>query len=207
MPSEISVAPAITRSVAGQFIALCYAIFLAYWIVAAFWTKKTAEKPAWSRSWLIRGAAAALLLFLSRRTAPGSPNRALWSYTPTIGVVAMALTALGLAVLLWARATLAGNWSADVVFKEDHELIERGPYEYVRHPIYSGVILMALGCDVVVGNDGRPGGSGGPSGGALAQAVPGRTPADQAFSGRVSALQIARESPRPVRHLSVILPP
>jgi len=137
---------ALTRSVAGQFIALCYAIFLTYWIVAAFWTKRTAEKPAWSHSWLIRGAAAALLAFLSRRTAPGSANQVLWGYTPAIGAVAMALTALGLAVLVWARATLAGNWSADVVFKEDHELIERGPYRYVRHPIYSGVILMALGC-------------------------------------------------------------
>ena len=137
---------ALTRSVAGQFIALCYAIFLTYWIVAAFSTKRTAEKPAWSHSWLIRGAAAALLAFLSRRTAPGSANQVLWGYTPAIGAVAMALTALGLAVLVWARATLAGNWSADVVFKEDHELIERGPYRYVRHPIYSGVILMALGC-------------------------------------------------------------
>jgi protein-S-isoprenylcysteine O-methyltransferase Ste14 len=46
---------------------------------------------------------------------------------------------------------LAGNWSYDVVLKEDHEVIERGPYAYVRHPIYSGVLLMVLGSAVISG--------------------------------------------------------
>ena len=54
-------------------------------------------------------------------------------------------------MLVWARATLAGNWSADVVFKENHELVERGPYRYVRHPIYSGFILMAAGGILLLG--------------------------------------------------------
>jgi protein-S-isoprenylcysteine O-methyltransferase Ste14 len=146
MPSGVSVSLSITRAVAGQFIALCYAIFLLYWIIAAFWTKRTAEKPGWSHSWLIRGAVLVVLLLLTRRSVPGLPNRVLWAYASAIGIIAMALTALGLMILVWARATLAGNWSADVVLKENHELIERGPYRYVRHPIYSGVILMAFGC-------------------------------------------------------------
>jgi protein-S-isoprenylcysteine O-methyltransferase Ste14 len=135
----------VSRAVAGQFIAVCYAIFLIYWIVAAFWTKRTATKTGWLNFWLIRLAVAAVLLLYTRRAAPGGADRILWAYTPAIGIVAMALTALGLMILVWARATLAGNWSADVVLKENHELIERGPYRYVRHPIYTGVILMACG--------------------------------------------------------------
>jgi protein-S-isoprenylcysteine O-methyltransferase Ste14 len=38
--------------------------------------------------------------------------------------------------------------------KEGHELIERGPYSYVRHPIYSGLLLMFLGTVVLYGRVG-----------------------------------------------------
>jgi len=61
------------------------------------------------------------------------------------GVVADLIAVAGLIVMLWARKTLGANWSSEVVLKQNHELIERGPYAYVRHPIYTGVILMALG--------------------------------------------------------------
>jgi protein-S-isoprenylcysteine O-methyltransferase Ste14 len=37
------------------------------------------------------------------------------------------------------------------VFKEQHELIERGPYRFVRHPIYSGVLLMLFGTMLLSG--------------------------------------------------------
>jgi protein-S-isoprenylcysteine O-methyltransferase Ste14 len=37
------------------------------------------------------------------------------------------------------------NWSGNVTFKEGHELIQSGPYRYVRHPIYSALLLMGLG--------------------------------------------------------------
>ena len=62
-----------------------------------------------------------------------------------IGSVADILTGAGLIVALWARTILGTNWSSNVVLKEQHELIERGPYRFVRHPIYTGVLLMVLG--------------------------------------------------------------
>ncbi|SPE60693.1 Isoprenylcysteine carboxyl methyltransferase (fragment) [Verrucomicrobia bacterium] len=52
---------------------------------------------------------------------------------------------LGLIVTLWARWTLGGNWSSSVTFKQGHELIRTGPYRLVRHPIYTGLLVMALG--------------------------------------------------------------
>jgi protein-S-isoprenylcysteine O-methyltransferase len=51
----------------------------------------------------------------------------------------------GLFVTLWARRTLAGNWSSDVTFKQGHELVRTGPYRFVRHPIYTGLLIMSLG--------------------------------------------------------------
>jgi protein-S-isoprenylcysteine O-methyltransferase Ste14 len=38
-----------------------------------------------------------------------------------------------------------------VTLKENHELIQRGPYRVVRHPIYSGLLLMILGTAILVG--------------------------------------------------------
>lgn len=40
---------------------------------------------------------------------------------------------------------LGRNWSSNVTFKQGHELVERGPYRWVRHPIYSSILVMLLG--------------------------------------------------------------
>ena len=64
-------------------------------------------------------------------------------------LLAAALCVGGLAVAFWARATLAGNWSSNVTFKKNHELIQTGPYRWARHPIYTGLLLMALGTALI----------------------------------------------------------
>ena len=57
----------------------------------------------------------------------------------------LALTAGGLGFTMWARRALGTNWSALPGLKKDHELIERGPYRLVRHPIYTGLLLAIFG--------------------------------------------------------------
>ena len=52
-----------------------------------------------------------------------------------------ALGFAGLAFCAWARVTIAANWSSDVQLKRDHELIVKGPYRWVRHPIYMAFLL------------------------------------------------------------------
>jgi protein-S-isoprenylcysteine O-methyltransferase Ste14 len=52
---------------------------------------------------------------------------------------------------MWARYCLGDNWSAAVSIREDHELVRRGPYRAMRHPIYSGILLGMLGTVIVVG--------------------------------------------------------
>jgi protein-S-isoprenylcysteine O-methyltransferase Ste14 len=58
----------------------------------------------------------------------------------------------GLAVLVarlaytwWARVHLGRNWSAIVTLKEDHTLIQSGPYAITRHPIYTGILTAFVG--------------------------------------------------------------
>jgi protein-S-isoprenylcysteine O-methyltransferase Ste14 len=61
------------------------------------------------------------------------------------------LALAGITLALWARLHLGRNWSDKVVLKVDHELIRSGPYAYLRHPIYSGVLLGVAGTAIVVG--------------------------------------------------------
>lgn len=40
---------------------------------------------------------------------------------------------------------LGRNWSITLEIREKHELISRGPYAFVRHPMYTSFMLMGLG--------------------------------------------------------------
>ena len=59
--------------------------------------------------------------------------------------IGSALTASGLLFTVWARLHLGKNWSGIVTIKEGHELVTSGPYAFVRHPIYTGLVLAFLG--------------------------------------------------------------
>jgi protein-S-isoprenylcysteine O-methyltransferase Ste14 len=61
------------------------------------------------------------------------------------------LTISGILFSIWARIILGSNWSGAVTIKEDHELIRRGPYHLVRHPIYTGLLFGLLGTSFVYG--------------------------------------------------------
>jgi len=123
-------------------IALCWFIFIVVWAVSAFYVKRTVERSlGWGRL-LTLGLVIAVIV--GSRGFPGLQQR-LWPRTVAVGALAALLTTAGLAVALWARATLGTNWSGMITFKEGHELIQRGPYAHVRHPIYSGLLLMGLG--------------------------------------------------------------
>ena len=55
------------------------------------------------------------------------------------------LVVAGLLLCVWARVVLGGNWSGTVTLKRDHEIVRTGPYRWVRHPIYTGLLVMFLG--------------------------------------------------------------
>jgi protein-S-isoprenylcysteine O-methyltransferase Ste14 len=65
--------------------------------------------------------------------------------------VGAALTAGGILFSVWARRHLGKNWSGIVTVKQDHELITTGPYAFVRHPIYTGLLLAFVGTAIAGG--------------------------------------------------------
>lgn len=51
----------------------------------------------------------------------------------------------GLALRWWAIVVLGRFFTVDVTIEKDHEVVEAGPYQWVRHPSYTGVLLAFFG--------------------------------------------------------------
>lgn len=135
---------------ATNLILACWIGFYAFWLLSAGAVKPTRERQPLARELrhrLLLWAAIALLLVPVR--AFGLGHRTL-PHTALLQALAAALTVLGLAGAVWARRTLGGNWSIAVTLKEDHELVQRGPYRWVRNPIYTSLLLMFAGTALAI---------------------------------------------------------
>src|SRR5262245_5097628 len=136
-----------------QLITISWVIFLVSWILWGV-TAKQVKRRQTAVSRLLQSLVsipAFWLLFAPwARTAP--MNFRILPDTPVTRAAALALTVMGFGIAIWARLHLGGNWSASVTVKEEHALIQTGPYAYVRHPIYSGFTLGATGLVIVNGD-------------------------------------------------------
>lgn len=120
--------------------------WLAVWLLWAFQSKPARQKESGvSRlAYALPVWIAAYLLFYAR-SLPGWWNGEIIAYRPWFGWLAIAVTTLGFAFSIWARACLGSNWSGAVTVKVGHELIRTGPYRLVRHPIYTGILISMFG--------------------------------------------------------------
>lgn len=59
------------------------------------------------------------------------------------------LFAGGIALAVWARRHLGRNWGMPMTQRAEPELITSGPYRFVRHPMYSGLLTAMLGTALV----------------------------------------------------------
>jgi len=66
--------------------------------------------------------------------------------------VGLALVVLGIALALWAIATLGRHYDLELEIHRDHELVRNGPYRFVRHPVYTGLALHFAGACLATGN-------------------------------------------------------
>jgi protein-S-isoprenylcysteine O-methyltransferase Ste14 len=126
-------------------IGICWAIFVVYWIISAQWTKLVAEQQSVGSALAHRIPLGCSYVLLAGFRLPSPMNLSVTPEADWARATGVVVCVLGLFVTLWARWTLAGNWSSAVTLKQGHELIRTGPYRFVRHPIYTGLLVMALG--------------------------------------------------------------
>jgi protein-S-isoprenylcysteine O-methyltransferase Ste14 len=126
-------------------------IFAAYWLITARRVKRTKEreKSVDRLVTIVVVVVAYELLFAHWRLGPLDlrffPDEVRFAWA------GIAITWVGVSVAIWARYCLGVYWSAGVTLKEGHQLVSSGPYAYVRHPIYTGMLVGCIGAAMVVG--------------------------------------------------------
>jgi protein-S-isoprenylcysteine O-methyltransferase Ste14 len=126
--------------------AIGWAVFWLYWLVAAFSRKR--GRVAWSREVRIRVIVIAVAFVAARF---GAFHGHLARAEGLRSAVGLALFATGLLFAVWARIHIGRNWGTPMTQKQDPELVTSGPYRFVRHPIYSGILLAGVGTAVALG--------------------------------------------------------
>jgi protein-S-isoprenylcysteine O-methyltransferase Ste14 len=122
---------------------LGWAAFWIYWLVAAFSMKR--GRPAWGKGIRIRIPLLVVVFILLRAGAFRNDRLNTNSWRAGIGLV---LFAIGLAFAIWARLHIGRNWGTPMSQKTEPELVTSGPYHFVRHPIYSGILVAGFGTGV-----------------------------------------------------------
>lgn len=137
---------------ASLLIPLLWVIFMVVWLVWAR-TAKPNERTTW---WGAPAIALRAFIVGAIITATTSSRlhrtMAWWQHRmPALVIAGVVLTALGIALAIWARFFLGRNWGMPMSVKVDAELVTRGPYRWIRHPIYAGILLAWSGTTLALG--------------------------------------------------------
>lgn len=126
-------------------------VFVVYWAIGALKTRRTEQKESFaSRYGILFLEILGFALLFSDEAEIGFLGHRVVPRTYALGIAGVTLTWAGIALALWARWHLGQYWSARITIKEDHKLISTGPYARLRHPIYSGLDLAAIGSALAI---------------------------------------------------------
>lgn len=93
------------------------------------------------------------LAFLAILTVGAWDNRSpddTWRHPGLLGVAGFAVIMLGVALRQSAAHALGRQFTVGLSVLADHVLVESGPYRWVRHPNYAGLLLVAIGTAMMV---------------------------------------------------------
>jgi len=140
------------NAIYSALIPALWALWVVYWLAAARGGKPTRRREsAWSRLSHIGPLAVAIALYFPPSRGGGWLFEEFLPRSIASFWIGTAILAAGLGFSVWARVRLGGNWSGTVTLKQDHELIQSGPYRYVRHPIYTGILTGFSGTAIALG--------------------------------------------------------
>ena len=125
-----------------------WAVFYTYWLISAAQAKRSVKKSRGCATVRVLAIVIIVLLLRSSREFRQAVTRIPSSPLPVLGLV---FCALGLGLAVWARRHIGRNWGMPMSLKEDPELVTSGPYRYIRHPIYSGILLGMLASSLAGG--------------------------------------------------------
>ena len=122
--------------------------FWIYWFIEAGRAKRARTRALTSAGVGVRALVFLVIVLLLRSATFRGQLDA--SVSPAVQAAGFTLFVLGIGFAVWARVYLGSNWGMPMSEKVDPELVTTGPYRYVRHPIYSGIILAMIGTGIAV---------------------------------------------------------
>jgi protein-S-isoprenylcysteine O-methyltransferase Ste14 len=124
-------------------VAGIWVVFWIYWGVSALRSKRGTGAARGVPLRLLVGVAVVLLFRLVRA---GSLD----VHSVVSAAVGTALVVGGLGFAVWARIHIGRNWGMPMSQKEEPELVTSGPYRFVRHPIYTGILVAVVGTALAI---------------------------------------------------------
>jgi protein-S-isoprenylcysteine O-methyltransferase Ste14 len=132
----------------GWLITVCWATLVGYWCVSGF--SALGIRWIWWREITLRlGFFASVVLILQIEAATNvlqTLGLYLLNTNSLFGLIGLLLSVLGVGLAIGARVSLGSGWVASGT--ENRMFITKGPYAFVRHPLYGGLLLAMLGSAV-----------------------------------------------------------
>ena len=117
-------------------------VFWIYWIASASSSKQSVPSGWRTR---LTGVSAVGVFLIAGVLRGGS----LAVHSVILAAIGALLFACGIALAVWARLHLGRNWGMPMTERAEPELVTSGPYRFVRHPIYTGLLTAMLGTALV----------------------------------------------------------
>jgi protein-S-isoprenylcysteine O-methyltransferase Ste14 len=123
-------------------IGCAWLVFWIYWLAAAS-SSKESVRSGWRTR--LTGVSAVGVFLIAGVLRSGS----LAVHSVILAAIGALLFACGITLAVWARLHLGRNWGMPMSQRAEPELVTSGPYRFVRHPIYSGLLTAMLGTALV----------------------------------------------------------
>jgi protein-S-isoprenylcysteine O-methyltransferase Ste14 len=114
------------------------------WMTASFWSNRTEKRAATKETWIYRAAIFTGGVLMTPWAAQVIGESRIWEVGNNVAYGLIVVTLLGLLLTWLARIHLGRLWSSAITRKERHRLVDTGPYAFVRHPIYTGIITALV---------------------------------------------------------------
>jgi len=134
----------------ASWIGIVWGVWALSWFLAAIWTRQTTARASWAQEmpYRIVTIIGVVLLFGFFR---GGVFGYGWDVSEAELWILLALVVAGFAFAWWARLHLGALWSGTITRKQDHRIVDTGPYALVRHPIYTGILLSGFATAIARG--------------------------------------------------------